>query len=118
MSEAIIDVEYLLNNPGSAVRCETIDEAKHFIAYMKEHYPDLCESWHTDETRFDHGNDEGIGYTFYWMDSNDNWLRDSLMYGSILSLRIDDYTIIDFWELMNTNELNESDKPIESLFGG
>jgi hypothetical protein len=34
MSEAIIDVEYLLNNPGSAVRCEIIDEAKHFIAYM------------------------------------------------------------------------------------
>lgn len=115
MSEVEIDVEYLLNNPGSAVRCETIDEAKRFISYMKEHYPDLCENWHTNEPRF--RNDRGVGYTFYWRDGNDDWRRSLLMYGSIRDLRMDDYTIIGFWEL-STKELEESDQPIDIIFGG
>ena len=41
------------------------------------------------------------------------------MFGSIESIRGDNYTVVDLCELMEEEkELAESDQPVESLFGG
>lgn len=110
----IIDVEYLLNTPGSAVFCSTEEEAKQFLSYMKEHYPDKCEYWGNGETRFRTG---GIGYTFYWIAGTRDWRFDNLMFGNISELLNDNYTVLNFYELLESKDLEESEMSICSLFG-
>ena len=117
MSEVKIDIEFLLNNPGTAVQCATEEEAQQFLSYMKKHYPDLCKNWDEDETRFNHYPD-GVGYTFYWLDGNGDWRKDPLMYGGISSLHDEHYTVLSLWEIMDSKELEESDQSIDILFGG
>lgn len=109
-----IDVEYLLNTPGSAIFCSTKEEAKQFLSYMKEYYPDKCQQWEDGETRFSSG---GIGYTFYWMDRPDNWRLDNLMFGKISELLHGNYTVLNFYELVEAKDLEESEMSIDSLFG-
>lgn len=117
MTDIKINVEYLLNNKATAVHCATEDEARLFMSYLKAHYPNQCARWDVDETRFDEC-ENGIGYTFYWNDGS-HWRKDTLMFGSIESIRGDNYTVVDLCELMEEEkELAESDQPVESLFGG
>ena len=117
MSEMKIDIEFLLNTPGTAVKCATEEEAKQFLSYMKKHHPKRCENWEEDETRFSHCDSSGIGYTFYWKDGNREWRKDHLMFGNARSIYEDGYDVLELWELMETKELEESDQPIESILG-
>ena len=94
-----IDIEFLLNTPGTAVHCATEEEAKQFLSYMKKHYSEWCENWEEDETRIGSCSGDGIGYTFYWNDGS-HWRKDTLMFGSIESIRGDNYTVVDLCELM------------------
>ena len=117
MSESI-DVEYLLNTPGSAVLCSTEEEARQLIKYMKDHYPDKCQHWEIDDTKFDrYGQDGGLGYTFYWTCDGD-WRVDNLMFGRMKELLKDGYAALNFYELLETKDIEESEQTIESLFGG
>lgn len=118
MNEFEIDVEFLLNTPGSAVCCVTEDEARQFISYLKAHYPKWCENWTTMETRMNSCESEGIGYTFYWDRGRGDWVKDSLMFGDISAILRDGYVVRDFDELVTTEEIQEGDQPIAALFGG
>ena len=110
-----IDIEYLLNTPGSAIFCSTEEESKQFLSYMKEHCPEKCEYWEDGETRFVAG---GIGYTFYWTAGTKDWRSDNLMFGNISELLYDNYTVLNFNELAEVKDIEESEQAIESLFGG
>lgn len=112
-----IDIEFLLNTPGTAVHCATEEEAKQFLSYMKKHYSEWCENWGEDETRIGSCSGDGIGYTFYWQDGRE-WRKDPLMFGSIRYIIEDGYDVRELWELVETKELSESDQPVESLFEG
>ena len=118
MTELMLDIEILLNTPGTAVHCATEEEAKQFLSYMKKHYSEWCENWEEDETRFHLRNGDGIGYTFYWQSGNGEWIKDHLMFGGIRSIIEDGYHVLELYELMETKELSESDQPIDILFGG
>lgn len=118
MTELKLDIEFLLNTPGTAVHCATEEEAKQFLSYMKKHYPKWCENWEDGETRISNCGGDEIGYTFYWQDGEREWIKDPLMFGSIRSIREDGYDVIEFYELLEAKELAESDQPVESLFGG
>ena len=114
MTDIKINVEFLLKNKATAVHCVTEDEAKLFMAYLKANYPNQCARWDADETHFDEcGN--GIGYTFYWNDGH-RWRKDQLMFGSIESIRSENYTVVDLCELMEEEkELAESDQSLDFL---
>lgn len=119
MTELMFNIEILLNTPATAVRCSTEEEAQQFLNYMKAHYPELCENWDADETRFDYYDDnDGIAYTFYWNRGGEDWVKDSMMFGSVHSIIEDGYDVLELYELMETKELVESDQSVESLFGG
>ena len=116
MNEAKIDIDFLLHTPGTSVYCETEEEARQFIGYMKKHYPNWCESWSEDETLFNNRKD-GICYTFYW-NYDGEWRRDELMHDSISVARDMGYNVFHLCELiMDTKELTESDQPVDALFG-
>ena len=38
MSEVKIDVEFLLNTPGTALHCANEEEARQFLHYLKDNY--------------------------------------------------------------------------------
>lgn len=118
MSEVKIDVEFLLNTPGTALHCANEEEARQFLHYLKDNYPEWCEEWEENETRINSCYGDGIGYTFYWQNDNGEWIKDILMFGDISAIRDDGYDVLELWELMSTKELEESDKPIDILFGG
>lgn len=116
MSEAKIDIDFLLHTPGTAVYCATNEEARQFLSYMKKHYPDWCEGWNEDETLFNNRKD-GICYTFYW-NNDGEWRKDALMHNSISIARDMGYNVVHLCELiMDTKELSESDQSVEALFG-
>lgn len=117
MTEVKIDIEFLLNTPGTAVRCATEEDARLFLGYVKKHYPNWCENWDADNTMFNESSGDGIGYTFYWKPGS-AWKKDTLMFGSVRSIIDDRYDIRELWELMESKEMVESDQPVESLFGG
>ena len=116
MSEAKIDIDFLLHTPGTAVYCATNEEARQFLSYMKKHYPDWCEGWNEDETLFNNRKD-GICYTFY-RNNDGEWRKEALIHGGVSSARGRDYNFVHLCELvMDKKELSESDQPVEALFG-
>lgn len=116
MSEAKIDIDFLLHTPGTAVYCATREEARQFLGYMKKHYPDWCKNWDEDETRFNSRQD-GICYTFYW-NNDGEWRKETLMHDGVSNTRDMDYNVVHLCELvMDTKELTESDQPVDALFG-
>lgn len=118
MSDVKIDVEFMLNTPGTALHCANEEEAKQFLHYLKSSHPELCKDWEESETRINSCYGDGIGYTFCWKNGNGEWIKDTLMFGSISDIRDDGYDVLELWELMSIKELEESDQPIDILFGG
>ena len=108
-----LNVELLLDHPGSAVICVTEEEAKQFIKYVQKNYPDKCSYWKRGETFFKTG---GVAYTFYWKDRNGMWCVDNLMHSNISFVMNDGYAILNFHELTNECEINESDISLDMLF--
>lgn len=108
-----LNVELLLDNPGSAVICNTKEEATQFLKYVKDEYPDRCRDWDPKKPFF---HKDGVAYTFYWKDRNGMWNIDNLMHSSTAFVLSDGYTILNFHDLTNECEINESDISLDMLF--
>lgn len=119
MSNSLMfDLSLLLSNDGKhgyAVRCETFEEAKQFVDFVKEYYPDEASNWDEGEYRFDdYGED--TAYTFHFR--YDLWKIERLMYGDWHDCEYDGYIILDFEEILRIPDLEESDIAIDFLFAG
>lgn len=109
-----IDFTLLLDNTeGYAVHCSNEEEAKLFVQCTKELYPEMCTTWDDGETNYFQYGSETI-YTFCLRTTGGGWVKSRLMYGSA-SLDTN-YTIIEFSEIYQTEDINESDLSIDALF--
>lgn len=106
-----LDFSQLLD-PSSkyAVHCSTREQALHFIREVRRQYPD--HAWSHEHTRFSEKN--GVAYSPYLNIAN------TRMTYSFVDHYIDmGFVVLEFEDLLpNETEINESDNPIELLFGG
>lgn len=100
---------------GYAVHCSNCDDAEVFIEWAHNLFPKMCEQWAPGETNYLQHESETV-YTF---DSKQNgkWLKLKLMYGSVDTVREMGYTIIELSDIYTPAELEESEMPLEVLFG-
>lgn len=110
-----IDFTLLLDNTkGYAVHCSNEEDAKLFVQCAKELYPEMCKTWGNGETNYSEYGSETI-YTFC-VRTGGGWKRSRLMYGSI-PVHLDfGYTIIEFSEIYQEEDINESELSIDALF--
>lgn len=112
-----IDYTKLWNETkGYAVRCATREEAEEFIEWTRVLYPGMMDAWEPGELNYDKHGLETI-YTFDYKISGE-WRKHKLLFGAIKEARSLGYTIIEFADIYTPFELQESDKPMDFLFGG
>lgn len=101
---------------GYAVHCKTKEEAMEFIDWARQLYPGLCKEWGHDTYNYDTHREKTI-YTF---DSHygGRWNKSRLMYGSVSAATDMGYTVIEFEDICNRPDIEESDKSLDFLFGG
>lgn len=100
---------------GYAVRCRTAEDATVFISCAMELFPEMCRMWRPGETNHDSYSDETI-YTFDHKIGG-RWTKSNLAYGSVRSARNIGYKIIDFSEIFQEEDINESEMSMDVLFG-
>ena len=114
MSRQEIDLSPLLSpNRRFAVRCETEEEAKLFIAAVIEQFPDKTTNLSVNNTRWRNDNNGEYGGTAYFPDLN-NADSDSFVVGDVEYAKHHSYKLIKFTELLST-DIDESDADITSL---
>ena len=101
---------------GYAVHCKTKEEAEQFVYWAKTMYPKLCTEWELNQHRYNHHHQNTI-YTF---DSpvGVGWEQTRLMYGHVKTATGMGYTVIEFDDICNRPDIEESDKSLDFLFGG
>lgn len=105
-----LDFSQLLD-PSSkyAVHCSTREQALHFIKEVRRQYPD--HAWSHENTRFSEKN--GVAYSPYL-----NIANTKMTYSSVNHYIDNGFIVLGFEDLLpDETEINESDSPIESLFG-
>jgi hypothetical protein len=111
-----IDFTLLIDRTeGYAVRCRTQHEAEMFIQSVQESYPNMCEHWRPNETNFDQHESETV-YTFDSRSAG-NWIKRRLMYGSVDTVEQIGYKVIEFSNIYQEDDLNESEASLDVLFG-
>ena len=111
-----IDFTLLLDNTkGYAVHCSNEEDAKLFVQCAKELYPEMCTMWDDGETNYSKYGSETI-YTFCLRTTGGRWVKSRLMYGSGLMHRNIGFTIIEFSDIYQAEDINESDLSIDALF--
>ncbi len=100
---------------GYAVHCSNKADAELFIQCARELHPEMCTQWSPGEINYYQHENETI-YTF---DSKIGgvWEKSKLMYGSVNSARCIGYTIIEFSEIYQEEDINESGASLDILFG-
>ena len=101
---------------GYAVRCKTKEDAAELVKWAKTLYPELCTEWEMNQSRYSthHQN------TIYTFDSpaGVRWERTRLMFGHMKTAIGMGYTVIEFEDIYNRPDIEESDKSLDFLFGG
>lgn len=106
----------LVPNVKFAVRCETENEAREFIAQVIEQFPSKKTSLHPDNPRFDDDNDGRHGGRAYFPDLNDAE-GDCFMIGDVEYANNHGFILIYFRDLPIQTQIDESDVPLDLLFG-
>ena len=103
------------NTVGYAVHCSNKADAELFIQYARELHPEMCTQWSPGEINYSQHEKETI-YTF-GSKVGGVWRKSKLMYGSVSAARDMGYTIIEFSEIYQEEELDESEASLDVLFG-
>lgn len=103
------------NTEGYAVHCSSSFEAETFIEWARELFPKMCEQWAPGETNYHHHESDTI-YTF---DSrmNGQWSKLKLMYGDVTSATGMGYKVIEFADIHQEEDIDESEASLDVLFG-
>ena len=112
----MVDMTLLWDNTvGYAVHCSNKADAELFVQCARESHPEMCTQWSPGELNFSQHESETI-YTF---DSifGGVWKKSKLMYGSVDAARDMGYTVIEFSEIYQEEDLNESEASLDVLFG-
>lgn len=100
---------------GYAVHCSSSIEAETFVDWVRILFPSMCEHWGPNETNYSKNEDETI-YTLE-IRRNNKWSKSKLMYGSLIDARRLGYKIIEFSDIFQEEEINESEASLDVLFG-
>lgn len=106
-----LDLSIFSEQARIAVKCESEEEAVHFLAAMKMQHPDKCENWNFPRVNWG----EDICYCA-GVHPGDKWTR--MMRGGESAWEASDYTIIPFSTLVIEELFEESDQSLDLLFGG
>ncbi len=99
-----------------AVRCETEEEARQFVVTVIEQFPDKDSYFHSNDVRWDEDNYGLNGGRAYFPDLN-NVENEPFMHGDVRYAEAYGYTIVYFKDLIVKTQLEESDMPLDMLFG-
>lgn len=109
-----IDLYRMFEHPKCAIHCTTEDEAKTLIHNIKTQFSLMAgTSWSVDTNNWDlYG--KNTGYTLFYSGDRE---ATGLSYFYLDWFRENNYEIVEFSELYNPVELEESEMPIESILG-
>lgn len=99
-----------------AVRCETHEEAIQFIKAVKEHFPNKDTHIYPNDTKWNEDNYGNHGGRAYFPDLN-NAENEPFMHGDVEFANNYGYTLIYFRDLLVKTQIEESDIPLDMLFG-
>ncbi len=99
-----------------AVRCESKEEARHFIAAMTVQFPDKVGILSVEDTRWNNDLNGNRGGRAYFPDAN-NVEKDPLMAGDVQYAQQNGYTLVKFEELKQ-DDIAEASEDLSILFGG
>lgn len=107
-----LDLTPLLGPGQYAVQVKTEEEAEQFLEYMFHAHPDRCAGWIRHDTHFGR-----YSTTCYRPNLNmpDGY---TLKYCSLAHYERENYTIIQFEDLLVQTDIEECGKPLSFLFGG
>lgn len=112
-----LDLSPLLTpNIKFAVRCETEEEAKQFIAAVIDQFPDKTTNLHPSRPRWDDDNYGNYGGRAYFPDLN-NAEKCKFVGGDVKFANDYGYTLIYFRDLLVQTQIDESDMSLDMLFG-
>jgi hypothetical protein len=100
---------------GYAVHCSNYTDAETLVQQARIIAPNLCNQWGPGEINYRQHESETI-YTFDAKQSG-KWTKLKLMYGSVGAARDMGYTIIEFSEICQEEDINESEASLDVLFG-
>lgn len=113
MNYPAIDLSRMFEHPKCAVRCRTLEEARTLIYNFHQQYPRKADYFDLDDPGWDNHGSE-TAYTLFYSDDDKpttlsrtecGWFED------------EGYEVVEFTELANPVEIEESDMPLEALFG-
>lgn len=108
-----LDLSRMFELPRCAVRVRTPEDAETLIANFRNQYPGKAKYFRMDDTGWDEY-EEDTAYTLYYPDEDDHGTLSRTEYDWFEE---QGYEIIEFSALLDTAEIEESDMPLESLFG-
>lgn len=112
MSYPELDLSRMFELPRCAVRVRTLEDAKTLIDNFYKQYPDRATYFSLEDPGWDSGPD--TAYTLFYSDEDEPTSLSRTDYEDFLA---DDYEVIEFSELMNTVEIEESDMALTDLVG-
>lgn len=112
MSYPELDLSRMFELPKCAVRCRTREDAKALVANFDTQYPGMADYFDPENPDWDYGDE--TAYTLFYSDEDEPTSLSRTDFGWFEE---EGYEVIEFSELLNTTEIEESDMPIESLFG-
>lgn len=114
MDYPYVELSRMLELPQCAIHCSTEEEANILISNVKEQFPSRSSNWSIDESRWS-SYKKGTCYTMFFSGS---MKPTRLSYCGLNWFRDNKYEIVEFSELFNPIELEESEMPIESILFG
>ena len=113
MSYPELDLSRMFELPKCVVRVRTLEDAKTLIANFRKQYPGKSDYFDMADPGWgEYGED--TAYTLFYSDEDEPTELSRTDYEWFVE---DGYELIELSELLNTTEIEESDMPIESLFG-
>ena len=106
----------LVPNIKFALRCETEDEAFQFFSAVETHFPDKDSYVSTTKLNWNNDIDGRHGGRVYYPDLNDVE-HDPIMIGDMNYATENGYAIVYFKDLVIRSQIEESDMPLDVLFG-
>lgn len=111
-----IDFALLLDaTDGYAVHCSSQFEAETFIEWARELFPKMCEQWAPGETNYHHHKCDTV-YTFDHR-RNGKWSKFKLLYGDVTSVIDMGYKVVEFADIYQEYDIDESEASLDVLFG-
>lgn len=111
-----VDLSRMLEKPKCAIHVASLEEAKIVIANAKNQFPDRVKRWDIEAKNFWNAHRENTGYTLFYEGYDE---PSTMSYTYISWFKDNGYEIVEFGELLGaTVDIEESDQPVDILFGG